>query len=62
MAAEINNLLVTDIEMFLKIPATAPKAPAALSRKPTLVPPPSPAPNRRTDLMHNHSLADSLRD
>jgi hypothetical protein len=62
MAAEINNLLLTDIEMFLKIPAPAPQPPAALPGKPTPVPPPSPAPNRRTDLTHNHSLADSLRD
>jgi hypothetical protein len=27
MAAEVNNLLVTDMEMFLKIPAPAPQPP-----------------------------------
>jgi hypothetical protein len=61
MAAEINNLLVTDMEIFLKIP-TPPQPPAASSRKPMPVTPPSRAPNRRTDLTPNQSLADSLRD
>ena len=61
MAAEINNLLVTDMEIFLKIP-TPPQPPAALSRKPMPVAPPSRAPNRRSDLTHDQSLADSLRN
>jgi hypothetical protein len=61
MSAEINNLLVTDMEIFLKIP-TPPQPPAALSRKPMPVAPPSRAPNRRSDLTHNQSLADSLRN
>jgi hypothetical protein len=61
MAAEINNLLVTDMEIFLKIPTT-PQPPAALSHKPIPAAPPSRAPNRRSDLTHNQSLADSLRN
>jgi hypothetical protein len=61
MAAEIDNLLVTDMEIFLKIP-TPPQPPAASSRKPMPVTPPSRAPNRRTDLTHNQSLADSVRN
>ena len=61
MAAEINNLLVTDMEIFLKIP-TPPQRPAASLRKPMLVTPPSRAPNRRTDLTPNQSLADSVRN
>jgi hypothetical protein len=59
--AEINNLLVTDMEIFLKIP-TPPQRPAASSRKPMPVAPPPRALNRHTDLMHNQSLADSLRN
>ena len=61
MAAEINNLLVTDMEMFLKIP-TPPQPPAALSRKPIPAAPPLRAPNRRTDMTPNQSLADSFRN
>ncbi|SRR6266566_2814932 len=61
MAAEIDNLLVTDMQIFLKIP-TPPQPPAASSRKPMPVTPPSWAPNRRTDLTHNQSLADSVRN
>ena len=53
---EIDNLLVTDMEIFLKIP-TPPQPPAASSRKQMPVTPPSRAPNHRTDLMHNQSLA-----
>jgi hypothetical protein len=61
MADEINNLLVTDMEIFLKIP-TPPQPPAASSRKPMPVTPPSRAPNRRTDLTQGQSLADSVRN
>jgi hypothetical protein len=61
MAAQVNNLLVTDMEIFLKIP-TPSQPPAALSHRPTPAAPPSPAPNRRSDLTHNQSLADSLRN
>jgi hypothetical protein len=61
MAAEINNLLETDMEIFLKIP-TSPQPPAALSHKPIPAAPPSRAPNRRTDVTPNHSLADSFRN
>jgi hypothetical protein len=62
MAAEIDNLLVTDMEIFLKIP-TPPQPPAASSRKPMPVTPPSWAPNRRADLTNdNQSLADSVRN
>ena len=57
MAGEINNLLVTDMEIFLKIPAP-PQPPAALLRKPIPAAPPSRAPNHRTDLTHNESFAD----
>ena len=53
---EIDNLLVTDMEIFLKIP-TPPQPPAASSRKQMPVTPPSRAPNHRTDLTHNQSLA-----
>jgi hypothetical protein len=60
MAAEIDNLLVTDMEIFLKIP-TPPQPPTASSRKPLPVTPPARAPNRRTDLTPNQSLAD-IRD
>jgi len=60
MAAQIDNLLVTDMEIFLKIP-TPPQPPAASSRKPMPVTP-SRAPNRRTDLTHDQSLADSVRN
>jgi hypothetical protein len=60
MAAQIDNLLVTDMEIFLKIP-TPPQPPAASSRKPMPVTPPSRAPNRRTDLTHDQSIAD-IRD
>lgn len=58
MAGEINNLLVTDMEIFLKIP-TPPQTPAALSRKPI---PPLGTPNRRSDVTPNQSLADSFRN
>jgi hypothetical protein len=61
MSTEINNLLVTDMEIFLKIPKP-PLPPAALSRKPMPVAPPSRAPNRRSDLTHSQSLADGLRN
>jgi hypothetical protein len=61
MAAEINNLLVTDMEIFLKIPAP-PQPPAALSRKPIPAAPPLRAPNRRTDVTPNQSLADGFRN
>ena len=61
MADEINNLLVTDMEIFLKIP-TPPQPPAASSRKPMPVTPPSRALNRRTDLTQGQSLADSVRN
>ena len=54
---EIDNLLVTDMEIFLKIP-TPPQPPAASSRKQMQVTPPSRAPNHRTDLTHNQSLTD----
>ena len=60
MAAEIHNLLVTDMDMFLKIPASPPAA--ASSRKSTPVAPPSRVPNRRTDLISNQSIADSFRN
>ena len=61
IAAEINNLLVTDMEIFLKIP-TPPQPPAALSHKPIPAAPPSRAPDRRTDVTPNQSLADSFRN
>jgi len=61
MAGEINNLLVTDMEIFLKIP-TPPQPRAALSRKPIPAAPPLRAPNRRTDMTPNQSLADSFRN
>jgi hypothetical protein len=61
MAAEVNNLLVTDMEMFLKIP-TPPQPPVALSHKLTPAAPPSRAPNRRADVTANQSLADSFRN
>jgi hypothetical protein len=59
MADEINNLLVTDMEMFLKIPAPPS---AAAPRKSTPVAPPLRAPNRRTDLIPDQSLADNFRN
>ena len=61
MAGEINNLLLTDMEIFLKIPSP-PQPPAALSRKPIPAAPPLRAPNRRTDMTPNQSLADSFRN
>ena len=61
MAAQVNNLLVTDMEIFLKIP-TPTQPPAALSHKTAPAAPLSRAPNRRSDLTHNQSLADSLRN
>jgi hypothetical protein len=61
MAAEINNLLVTDMEIFLKIP-TPPPPPATMSHKPIPAAPPSRAQNRRTDVAPNQSLADSFRN
>lgn len=60
MAADINNLLVTDMEMFLKIPTA--KAPAAPSHKPIPAAPLSRALNRRTEVTPNQSLADSFRN
>jgi hypothetical protein len=57
MAGEINNLLVTDMEIFLKIP-TPPQPPATNSRKQMPITPPSRAPNHRTDLRRNESFAD----
>jgi hypothetical protein len=60
MAATINNLLVTDMEIFLKIP-TPPQPAAALSHKPIPAAPPR-APNRRTDVTPNQSLADGFRN
>jgi hypothetical protein len=60
MAAEIHNLLVTDMDMFLKIPALPPAT--ASSRKSTPVAPPLRVPNRRTDLISNQSIADSFRN
>jgi len=60
MADEINNLLVTDMEIFLKIPT--PQPPALSSRKPMPVTPPPRAPNRRSDLTQGPSVADSLRN
>jgi hypothetical protein len=60
MAAQIDNLLVTDMEIFLKIPTPPPQPPTASSRRPLPVTP-SRAPNRRTDLTPNQSLAD-IRD
>jgi hypothetical protein len=61
MAATINNLLVTDMEIFLKIP-TPPQPAAALAHKPIPAAPPPRAPNRRTDVTPNQSLADSFRN
>jgi len=60
MAGEINNLLVTDMEMFLKIPGAPPGA--AASRKPTPVAPTLRAPNRRTDVIPDRSLANNFRN
>jgi hypothetical protein len=60
MAGEIDNLLVTDMEIFLKIP-TPPQPPVALSHKP-IPAPPSRAPNRRSDVTPNQSLMDSFRN
>ena len=57
---EIDNLLVTDMEIFLKIPT--PQPPALSSRKPMPVTPPPRAPNRRSDLTQGPSVADSLRN
>jgi len=61
MAAQIDNLLVTYMEIFLKIP-TPPQPPAASSRKPMPVTPPSRAPNRRTDVTPKQSLVNSFRN
>jgi len=61
MAGEINNLLVTDMEIFLKIPAP-PQPPTALSHKPLRPAPPARALNRRTDVTPNQSLADNFRN
>ena len=61
MAAESNNVLVTDMEIFLKIP-TPPQPPAALSRKPIPAAPPLRAPNRHTDVTPNQLLADGFRN
>jgi hypothetical protein len=72
MAAEIHNLLVTDMEMCLKIPAPSPAetssrkstlvVPPASSRKSTTVAAPSRTPDRHTDLIPNQSFADSFRN
>jgi hypothetical protein len=61
MAAEINNVQITDREIFLKIP-TPPQPAAALSHKPTPAAPPSQAPSRRTDVTPNQSLVNSFRN
>jgi hypothetical protein len=61
MASQINNLLVTDMEIFMKIP-TPPQSPAAVSHKPIPAASPSRVPNRRTDVTPNQSLADSFRN
>ena len=61
MAAEINKLLVTDTDIFLKFP-TPPQPPAALSQKPIPAAPPSRAPSRRTDVTPNQSLVNSFRN
>jgi hypothetical protein len=61
MAGEINNLLVTDMEIFLKIPAP-PQPPTALSHKPLSPAPPARTLNRRTDVRPNQSFADSFRN
>ena len=60
-AAEINKLLVTTTDIFLKFP-TPPQPAAALSHKPIPAAPPSQAPNRRTDVTPNQSLANSFRN
>jgi hypothetical protein len=60
MAGEITNLLVTDMEMFLKIPAPPPAA--ASSRKSTPVAAPPRAPNRRSDLTSSQSVANNFRN
>jgi hypothetical protein len=59
-AAEINNLLVTVTDIFLKFPT--PPQPAAASHKPIPAAPPSRAPSRRTDVTPNQSLANSFRN
>jgi hypothetical protein len=59
MATEINNVQVTDREIFLKIP-TPPQSPAALSHKPISAAPP--LPSRRTDVTPNQSLVNSFRN
>jgi len=61
MAAEINNLLVTDMEIFLKTP-TPPQPPGALTHKPIPAASPSRAPNRHTDVTPNQWFADSFRN
>jgi hypothetical protein len=61
IAAEINNLQVTVTDIFLKFP-TPPQPPAALSHKPIPAAPPSLAPNHRTDVTPNKSLAESFRN
>jgi hypothetical protein len=61
MATQVNNLLVADMEIFLKIP-TPPQPAAALSHKPIPAAPPSRAPNRRTDVTPNQSLVNSFRN
>ena len=61
MAAQINNLQVTVTDIFLKFP-TPPQPPAALSHKPIPAAPPSLAPNHRTDVTPNKSLAGSFRN
>jgi hypothetical protein len=60
MAGEITNLLVTDMEMFLRIPAPPPAA--ASSRKSTPAAPPPRAPNRRSDLTPSQSVANNFRN
>jgi len=61
MAAEINKLLVTDTDIFLKFP-TSPQPPAALSQKPIPAAPPWRAPSCGTDVTPNQSLVNSFRN
>jgi hypothetical protein len=60
MAAEIHNLLVTDMEMFLKIPASSP-APASSRKSTQVVPASSPArasPRKSTPAAASSRAAD----
>jgi hypothetical protein len=60
-AAEINKLLVTTTDIFLKFP-TPPQPAAALSHNPIPAALPSRAPSRRTDVTPSQSLANSFRN